>query len=208
MSIASYDELKTAVSSWTDRDDLTSRIPDFITLGEAYINRMLRIRPMERRVQASTVSGTSYYGLPPRYRQMRHMKLLTSPTTDLEYVTPERLDTIYAGSTNGKPRVYTVAGDEIRLGPTPDASYTMEMLYYQAFESLSSSKPSNWLMEEAQDLLLAATLSELGPFIRDEKAVIYWTQKRDNIIVNLTTEDSKDRHSGSALSVRVEHGVY
>jgi len=206
MSINSYDELKTAVANWTDRDDLASRIPEFIILGEHYINRMLRTRPMERRVQASTVSGTSYYGLPPRYRQMRHMKLLTSPTTDLEYVTPERLDTMYAGSTSGKPRVYTVIGDEIRLAPTPDGAYTMEMLYYQAFEALSDSNTSNWLMEEAQDLLLSATLSELGPFIRDEKAVMYWTQKRDAIIVQLTTEDSRDRHSGSALSIRTEHG--
>ena len=47
MAIGTYDELKTAVANWLDRDDLTDRIPEFISLAEARFNRVLRLRSME-----------------------------------------------------------------------------------------------------------------------------------------------------------------
>ena len=39
MSITDYGELKSAVSDWINRDDLTTRVPDFIRLAEAEIFR-------------------------------------------------------------------------------------------------------------------------------------------------------------------------
>jgi hypothetical protein len=39
MAISTYTDLKTSIASWLNRDDLTSVIPDFISLAEAGINR-------------------------------------------------------------------------------------------------------------------------------------------------------------------------
>ena len=39
MAIGTYAELQTAVANWLDRDDLTDRIPEFIALAEAKMNR-------------------------------------------------------------------------------------------------------------------------------------------------------------------------
>ena len=59
MAIGTYAELKTAVANWLDRDDLTDRIPEFIALAEAKMNRNLRIslkcNAHERRVTANAI---------------------------------------------------------------------------------------------------------------------------------------------------------
>jgi hypothetical protein len=40
MAINNYTELVAAIAEWLARDDLTARIPDFVTLAEAKINRV------------------------------------------------------------------------------------------------------------------------------------------------------------------------
>ena len=39
MALGTFTELKDAIADWLDRSDLTARIPDFIALAEARINR-------------------------------------------------------------------------------------------------------------------------------------------------------------------------
>ena len=46
MAINTYSTLQTAVANWLDRDDLTDRIPEFVSLAEATFNRTLRLRAM------------------------------------------------------------------------------------------------------------------------------------------------------------------
>lgn len=46
MALTTYTELKTSIADWLNRTDLTSTIPDFISLAEAQIERQLRTRQM------------------------------------------------------------------------------------------------------------------------------------------------------------------
>ena len=94
MAIGTYAELKTAVANWLDRDDLTDRIPEFISLAEARMNRVLRIRLMEGKYTASTVAGQRNYALPTGYIQMRNFQVNTSPITPVQYVSPEIYDSL------------------------------------------------------------------------------------------------------------------
>jgi len=208
MAIDTFDKLKTAVAEWMDRDDLTSRIPDFISLAEDRINRHIRIRSMERRSQMDTVQTQEYYGLPSGYIQMRHFSVQTTPIRDLEYLTPERFETEvgsrWAGGT-GRPRFYTIVGDEIRLGPKPDGVYTLEMVFYKKFDHLSDTTVSNKLLEDNSDVLLYGALLEAGPFIRDPEYSKMWGIYFQQALEAIGTADSKDRHSGGALSVRADH---
>lgn len=57
MTISTYAELQTSVASWLHRADLTSQIPDFITLAESKLNRKLRLRAQET-TATGTVSAT------------------------------------------------------------------------------------------------------------------------------------------------------
>ena len=79
MAINTYSTLQTAVANWLDRNDLTDRIPEFISLAEATFNRTLRLRAMETTVSDTTPSGSKEDALPSGYLQMREIHLTTSP---------------------------------------------------------------------------------------------------------------------------------
>ncbi len=207
MAITTYAELQTAVKNWSKRTDLDSIIPDFIRLAELRVNRNLRIRKMETRVTSDTVASQEYYGLPTNFLQMRGFKLNTAPLTDLDYLTPEMMDRTWAGSLTGKPRAYTIVGDEVRLGPKPDAAYTMEMLYYQAPTSLSDSNTSNFMLTANPDSLVYAALIELNSYSANDTAIIKYTQLFNEAINAIQTEDDRDRSSGGALQVRADQFV-
>jgi len=131
MAIGTYAELQTAVANWLDRDDLTDRIPEFIALSEARMNRVLRLRMMESNYTASTVASQRNYALPTGYIQMRNFQLNTTPITALQYVTPEIYDRLWGGSNPATPQFYTIIAGELQLGPIPASVMTMEMLFYK-----------------------------------------------------------------------------
>ena len=206
MALGTFTELKDAIADWLDRSDLTARIPDFIALAEARLNRELRIRPMEVRSVAYTTSGQKYFNLPGGYIQMRNIQLNTNPTTPLEYITPEMLDRLYGSSVTGKPRAYTLIGDEIQLAPIPDSAYELEMAFYEKFTPLGNGSAgtvtNNWLTANAPDVLLYGSLMEAEPFIKNDERVPVWLNGYSNAIDKLQKADSRDRHSGSAMRVR------
>ena len=206
MALGTFTELKDAVADWLDRSDLTARIPDFITLAEARLNRDLRIRPMEVRSSMETTSGQRYFNLPGGYLQMRNMQMNTNPITPLEYITPEMLDRLYGSDTTGKPRAYTLIGDEIQLAPVPDSDYTVEMAFYEKFTPLgdgtSGTVTSNWLTTNAPDILLYGSLMEAEPFIKNDERIALWLNAYNSAVKKLQDADARDRHSGSAMRVR------
>ena len=206
MALSTFTELKEAVADWLDRSDLTARIPDFIALAEARINRELRIRPIEVRSTMYTTVDQQYFNLPGGYIQMRNIQLNTNPTTPLEYITPEMLDRLYGSSTTGKPRAYTLIGDEIQLAPIPDSAYQLEMAFYEKFTPLGDGSAgtvtSNWLTANAPDVLLYGALMEAEPFIKNDERIPVWLNGYSNAINKLQQQDQRDRHSGSAMRVR------
>ena len=206
MALGTFTELKDAVADWLDRSDLTARIPDFITLAEARLNRDLRIRPMEVRSSMETTSGQRYFNLPGGYLQMRNMQMNTNPITPLEYITPEMLDRLYGSDTTGKPRAYTLIGDEMQLAPIPDSDYTVEMAFYEKFTPLgdgtSGTVTNNWLTLNAPDVLLYGSLLEAEPFIKNDERIALWLNAYNGAIRKLQDADDRDRHSGSAMRVR------
>jgi len=206
MALGTFTELKDAIADWLDRSDLTARIPDFITLAEARLNRDLRIRPMEVRSSMETTSGQRYFNLPGGYIQMRNIQINTNPITPLEYITPEMLDRLYGSNSTGKPRAYTLIGDEIQLAPIPDSDYTLEMAFYEKFTPLgdgtAGTVTSNWLTTNAPDVLLYGALLEAEPFIKNDERIRLWLSAYEGAVKKIQDADARDRHSGSAMRIR------
>lgn len=202
MALDTYANLKTAIADWLDRSDLTDRIPDFIALAEARLNRELRIRPMEVRSTLTLTAGQRYFALPGGYLQMRNIQLNTNPVTPLEYITPEMLDRLYGSNTSGKPKAYSLIGDEIQLAPIPDTDYTLEVAYYEKFTPLSTDVTTNWLTENAPDVLLYGALVEAEPFIKNDERMPLWLNAYKEAIDKIQKADDRDRHSGSQMRVR------
>tara|TARA_R100001244_G_scaffold126911_1_gene97365 strand:+ start:429 stop:1058 length:630 start_codon:yes stop_codon:yes gene_type:complete len=209
MAISNYSELQTAVANWLDRDDLAARIPEFITLCEARFNRSLRIRAMETLdISVDTVGGKSTVALPTGYVQMRDISLITSPITQLQYVTPEIMNRLNAGSLTGKPETYTIIANSILFGPTPDSAYDISMLYYKTFDPLTALAPTNWVITNAPDVYLYGALLEAEPFLMNDQRVQLWATALTQSITTLQEQDNKDRHSGSALRVMNTGGYH
>ena len=208
MAIGTYAELQIAVANWLDREDLTDRIPEFITLAEARMNRLLRLRLMENKYTASTVAAQRNYALPTGYVQMRNFQVNVTPVRALQYVTPEVYDRIWGGSSSGTPEVYTIIANEIQLGPKPDSIMTMEMLFYKRVTALSGSNTTEQMLTENPDIYLYGALMEAEPFIMNDERVGLWAQGFSQAVQALQEQDNKDRHSGSALRVMNMGGYY
>ena len=208
MAIGTYAELQTAVANWLDRADLTDRIPEFIALAEARMNRVLRIRLMEAKYTASTVAAQRNYAVPTGYIQMRNFQINTSPITPLQYVTPEIYDRLWGGSTDGTPQFYTIVAGEVQLGPLPASVLTMEMLFYKKITALSGSNTTEAMLTDNPDVYLYGALLEAEPFIMNDQRVGLWAQGFQQAVADLQEQDNKDRHSGSALRVMNTSGYY
>ena len=208
MAINTYSTLQTAVANWLDRNDLTDRIPEFISLAEATFNRTLRLRAMETTVSDTTPSGSKEDALPTGYLQMREIHLTTSPVISLAYITPEIMYRIRAGSNNGKPNAYTIVGDNILFGPTPDDGYGYSMTYYKEFDTLGDDTQTNWLILNAPDLYLYGTLLQAEPFLMNDERVPLWERGVRQVINDLQEQDDRDRHSGSEMRVMNTSGYF
>jgi hypothetical protein len=199
MSFGNYDELKTSVANWADRDDMAPFIPDFISLAEARFNRELRIRSMEQKEFAQTIAGQANYSLPVNFLQMREFRLNQNPTVSLQYVAPEIYEAWNLGS--GQPKWYTIIANEIRLGPVPSGVYEMEMLFWRKFPNLSGTIHTNWMLQNAPDVYLYGSLLELEPFIQNDARIAVWSAGYQKAILDIQSQDDRDRHSGSALTI-------
>ena len=67
MSIANYSDLQGAISDWLARDELDSRLPDFIALTESRIQRELDTTEAESTsTLVGTAGGQTVFALPGR----------------------------------------------------------------------------------------------------------------------------------------------
>ena len=213
MAIGTYAELQTAVANWLDRDDLTLRIPEFIALAEAKMNRNLRISLMENISTAiSTVANKKDYDLPTGFTGMKEFHLTTDPLISLSYITPEMMTRMWAGSNMGRPQAFTLFSDagvrKIKLGPTPDSAYTTSMLYLKKIDAISVGNPTETMQTENPDIYLYGALLEAEPFLMNDARVQLWATAYQEAVTNLQEQDNKDRHSGSAMRVMNTGGYF
>lgn len=208
MAISNYSELKAAIADWLDRSDLTDSIPDFITLAETRHRRDFKIRRMETRVTANTIADTEYYSLPDNFVAMRNIQLNTDPKTSLEYLTPEQMDRIYAGSNKGKPKAFSIIGNNIQLRPLPDSVYQIEMLYFKYFTPLSDSNTTNDMLTYHPDAYLYGALVEAEPYLQNDKRIQVWAGYYDRAKKDIIDSNERDRHSGVAPTTRIDYGLY
>ncbi len=73
MALSTYTELKSSLADWLNRSDLTSVIPDFISLAEAQIERQLRTRQMIVRATASFAAAAEYGTVPDDFLETYDM---------------------------------------------------------------------------------------------------------------------------------------
>lgn len=201
MAISTYAELQTACGNWLSRVDLTARIPEFISLAEAKFQRTLRLRQMETRVSAT---ATEWMSLPTDYIELRNIKITsTAPYVALKLIDPGQADSAYTVTT-GKPLFYTLQGNQIRLIPAPDTTYTVEMIYFKKIPVLSDTNTSNWLLAAAPDAYLYGTVTEALVMVQDDGRAAGASSAMARVIEDLYREERQQRWSGSVMRMRAD----
>jgi len=192
MAIGTFDELKTSIGDWLNRDDLTSVIPDFITLAEAQFNRSIRHRKMVARSTATIADR--YSATPSDWMQTVQLQLNTDPIDPLVYLTVEALNKKRSGSSaGGRPRYFTMVGTEIEVYPSPDTSYTGEIIYYSKVPALSDSNTTNWLLTLSPDIYLYGTLIQSAPYLRDDERTAVWATLYTKMVSDMNISDERSR---------------
>ena len=204
MAFSTYSELKTSIANFLARDDLTSQIPDFIRLAEARMSRELDARSMEKRAQATTVAGDGYISLPTDLREIRNVQLNTDPVKTLEYYTVQMINTDYAGQGQGKPKAYSIVGTEIMLRPTPDAAYTLEIVYGENVQALSDEDTNNTILLRHPDAYLYGSLMNAYTYLMDEQRALQYDQLFTRIMDEIIRDTEKARYGG-VLSMKTTY---
>lgn len=177
MAISTYAELKTAVASWLDRTDLTSIIPDFITLAEAQMNRRLRVRQMVTRSESTFSSGVEFVADPGSDMLEPISLTLEISESDIRYLERLASDRLLAAkvglTTSGEPEFYAHVGTSLQLLPIPDQDYTGEITYYAKIPPLASNS-TNWLLASWPDAYLYGALTQGSPYLIDDDRAATW----------------------------------
>lgn len=181
--IVDYASLQAVIIEYSARDQDTffiGRIPTFIQFTEAKLNRDLFVRQMEQRSTALldiTQSEPEFIALPSDFQSMRRARLSSvSGKPPLSFMSGEQMEDFRRGTANatGRPRYFTLFGNEIELAPTPDQNYTVEMIYRQNIPALSATNTTNWLLTLAPDLYLYGALMEASPYIKEDARIQTW----------------------------------
>ena len=202
MALTTYTELKASIGDWLNRTDLTSAIPDFISLAEAQIERQLRTRQMIVRSNANF--STEYGAVPDDFLETRSLKLTgTNPATPLAFQTIDALDSLSRTfSYPSRPKYFGIVGGQIRLVPTPDATYTTELVYYAKLTKLSSAVSTNWLLTSSPDIYLYGSLLQAAPYLQDDARIPVWSSLYDKALTDVQTADERSASSGGAMAAR------
>ena len=201
-AFTSYDNLKTNIADYLARQDLTDKIPMFVSLAEKRLNRDLRLRQM---LQQSTFSLTSGYTVPTPadFLEMKDIHIDANPIVNLNFKTVSQFYRLSNSSGSGVPINYTLVSDNFVLAPRPTGASTINMTYYKIPKVLSTTNPSNEYLEACPDLLLYASLVESAPFLMDDARLVTWEQLYTRGLTSITKSDEQSEFPAQPLAVQI-----
>lgn len=208
MSFADYTSLQSEIGDYLARSDLTDKIPSFIRLCEAKLNRILTCKDMEQRSTATIDIASDepeFLSLPTDFQAMRRIRLSSIASKPrLEFATQAFIDDkrTSGGNVIGQPRWFTVMGSELELFPTPDAAYVLEMIYRKQIPALADNK-TNWLLETHPDAYLYGALLEAEPYMKNDARIGTWSQALASVVDQINTNSQIAAFNAGPLSIQL-----
>ena len=180
-----YAELVQAITDYTENleTSFVAQIPNFVQQAEERIYRSVMIPELRRNATASTTAGNQYLARPADFLAVFSIAVVDGDG-DYTYLLDKDVNFIReaypSASTQGLPKFYgqfdgdtspgSSTGNFI-LGPTPDASYTVELHYYYDPPSIVSTGTS-WLGDNAEAALLYGSLIEAYTYMKGEADIL------------------------------------
>jgi hypothetical protein len=197
MTIATYAELLTEISAYLDRGtDLDARIPTFIRLTEARLNRLLEDPDMEL-ISTSTATG-EYTALPADYGSMVSISTGNGPLTavgSVEFAGYDRTVT-------GIPRNYAIVDGSVSFAPF-NSTTPITIIYRRTIPALAAANQTNWLLTRAPDVYLYGALVQASAFLVDETQVALWKSAYDEAIQELRMDGDRRKWGAGPIAPRI-----
>jgi len=173
--------IKRRLSNRTD-SALDTTIVDELQFAQEQMEHDLRLSPpwflLEELSDASTTALEERLPLPSDFLQEYEQgtlwlvdTALEDPFVDLPKGFYQGLKHKYPGT--GQPKAYSLDGKYFRLHPTPDAVYTMRMLYYKKDAVLDTDIENEWL-QEAPGVLWGRAGLGMAEMLHDDRATTYF----------------------------------
>lgn len=201
MTIANYSELVTEITSFLDRTgdaDFAARVPTFIALAEARLNRVLDDPEMEVR---STATATGQYTtLPTDFKRLVGIASGQS-TYRLRQVTGSEI-TAFDQSNADIPRYYAIQDGSITFAPISTTT-PITILYVRRLPPLTASDPTNWLLTLAPDLYLYGSLLHAEFYNANDERTRLIKSAYDEAIDELRVDAQNRRWGASPISARL-----
>ena len=181
-----YSALKQALQDYTDNNETSfvTNLPIFITQAEERILKSVQLSLFRKNVLGGLTQSNRYLGAPSDFlapyslsfinADNKHVFLQFKDSDFVESFSPNE-------STTGNPRFYAVFDvDNFVIGPTPNASYSVELNYFYRPASLilAGESGTTWISENAQIALLYGSLLEAYIYMKGEPDIMAMYEKR------------------------------
>jgi hypothetical protein len=179
-----YAQLSQAIQDYCQSTETSfvANIPTFVQLAEERIYNSVQIPAIRKNVTGDTSNGNQYLTLPSDWLSTFSMAVIDGVTGEYEYLLNKDVNFIRASypfpATSGKPKYYAIFDDTtMLLGPTPNATYTIELHYYYYPTSIVNAGTS-WLGTNFETVLLYGSLREAYTYLKGEQDMMtYYEQK-------------------------------
>jgi hypothetical protein len=196
-----YAALVQAIQDYTQNSETSfvANIPLFVEQAEERINRSIMIPELRKNATASTTADNKYLARPSDFLAVFSLAVIDGDG-DYTYLLDKDVNFIReaypSASTTGLPLYYSqFDGDSTGtegnfiLGPTPDASYDVELHYYYDPESIVTAGTS-WYGTNAEAALLYGSLIEAYTYMKGENDLVgLYTQRYNEAMGQLTGVD-------------------
>jgi hypothetical protein len=176
-----YTALSNAIQAYTENTeaDFIAEIPVFVQQAEQRIYNSMQFPSIRKNVTGSTSANNKYLGCPNDFLAVYSIAIIDA-TGAYEYLLNKDVNFIrqaYPVPTDtGLPRYYALFGAQSNdvneltfiLGPTPDATYGVELHYYYYPQSIVTAG-TTWLGDNFDSVLLYGSLVEAYTYMKGEQ---------------------------------------
>lgn len=211
--MATYADLQARIARELHRTDLTSDIQSAIKSAiDFYASQ--RFHWNEKRWSLTTIAGTKFYGqstpspgtLPSDILEIDSITVTANARIyQLDRMTYIDMDAIDAGTTPlaGYPRLWSWYGGQLRLYPTPNSSYVLNLSGQYQLPALSNDADTNFWTTEAEGLIRCRAKRELyAHLLLDDPNAIRMDALSKEALRSLKAQANKLIASGRISSTR------
>ena len=195
-----YDELIAAIQAYTENQfpdtyladgstvSATTQLDTFIQQAEQRIYNSVQFPAIRKNVTGNLTSGNKYLSAPDDFLSVYSLAVIDA-SGNYEYLLNKDVNFIrqaYPNPTSdtGIPKYYALFGPTVNVsavtdelsfivGPTPDASYSVELHYYYYPESITTAADGRtWLGDNFDSVLLYGSLVEAYTFMKGETDMV------------------------------------